>query len=78
MTLGTQLSGAFINDNQPPHHYILKDLRGNYEDGRITLGYTEKAPTQLIKGEKYYIGSDQINLPDSLYTGNDGSYLYFR
>lgn len=76
-TTGLLLHNAFVNDNTPPHHYLVKELNGNYEAGLIALEYSKKPPSALIQGQKYYIGSDEKNFPDSTYRGWDGKYLQF-
>ncbi|NJN74879.1 MAG: hypothetical protein HC799_19905 [Limnothrix sp. RL_2_0] len=76
---GLLIHNVFVNDNKPPHHYIVKDLNGNYEAGLISLYFAEEEPPKtLVRGEKYYIGSDEKNFPDSTYRGWDKPYLQFQ
>jgi len=77
-TTGLLLTGAFVNDNRPPHHYIVRDLTGNYEAGYVTLYYNQQPPADLRQGEIYYVGSDQRNFPNSRYLGLDNPYLRFQ
>jgi hypothetical protein len=77
-TAGQLLTGAFVNDNQPPHHYIVRDLSGNYEAGYVTLSYKQQPPAALRQGELYYVGSNEKNFPDSRYLGWDKNYLRFK
>lgn len=78
LATGQLLTDVFVNDNSPPYGYILRDLTGNYEAGYVTFSYTQQPPPALKVGEKYYIGSNEKNFPDSRYQGWDGQYLTFR
>ncbi|MEH1925443.1 hypothetical protein [Nostoc sp.] len=74
----TLLTGAFVNDNQPPHHYIVQGLTGNAEANRISLSYQGPVPPQLRLNQTYYLGSHERNFPNAKYLGYDGQYLQFR
>ena len=75
---GIGLTGVFVNDNQPPHHYIVQGLTGNDEGNRISLSYLGTVPPQLRLNQIYYVGSNERNFPNAKYVGSDGNYLHFR
>jgi hypothetical protein len=73
------LYNCFINDNKPPHHYIIKGLTGNLCSDTLNIALDGlPVPGQLKLGEKYYIGSDGKNFPDAEFKGSDTQILYFR
>jgi hypothetical protein len=54
------LTGAFINDNVPPHDWIVRNATGLYNDRfhavEITPGNVRGVP---IQGQRYFVGSNE-------------------
>lgn len=75
------LTGVFINDNQPPHDPIMKNGRGTYDptSGKLEVepGDLKMAPNEK---ERYFVGSDHKNFPDALCTAvlDPGGPFFFK
>jgi hypothetical protein len=76
-----KLTEIFINDNIPPHNYIVKDGYGDYDPSSLKIeiegaGTILRAP---LEKERYYVGSKEKNFPDALCTAvmdKDGPYFF--
>lgn len=73
------LTNVFVNDNQPPHDTLIQSGTGEYSDQNATLAVKAFTVRQglPIKGERYFIGSDQKRLDGTVHEVN-AALVFFR